>query len=134
MTFSASFCRLWDFLLENLKLKKKYFNDVHWNEYIVIKEIEIVFHISWFFRNEKGVDYMEIFIPGWNFISVYRVFAIICKFAIIWKISTWVKRYFNPDWNTIASNFSHFDTILLCYHLSRDFWIPWNFWILGNIL
>ena len=31
---------------------------------IVIKEIEIVFHISWFFRNEKGVDYMEIFIPG----------------------------------------------------------------------
>ena len=36
--FSASFCWLWDFLLENLKLKKK-FNDVHWNVWTNIKTL-----------------------------------------------------------------------------------------------
>ena len=30
--------------------------------------------------------------------------------------------------------FSHFHIIWLCQCLSRNIWIPWNFWILVNIL
>ena len=37
----ASFCWLWDFLLENLKFKKKNSDDVHWNMWTSIKKLYV---------------------------------------------------------------------------------------------
>ena len=38
--FFASFCWLWDFLLENLKVKKNS-DDVHWNVWTIIKKLYV---------------------------------------------------------------------------------------------
>ena len=41
VTFFASFCWLWDFLLENLKFKKKNSDNVHWNMWTSIKKLYV---------------------------------------------------------------------------------------------
>ena len=46
-----------------------------------------------------GADYMEIFIPGWNFNLVYRVEKncnYMKNFNPVWK-------YFNSGWNTVVA-------------------------------
>ena len=54
---------------------------------MIITEINsVVFYLL------LGADYMEIFTPGWNFNSIYRVE----------KNGNYVKN-FSPGWNIIAS-------------------------------
>ena len=50
--------------------------------------------------DEKRVDYMEIFIPGWNFNSVYQDEKN-CSYMNNLN-QDW--NYFNPGWNLIASS------------------------------
>ena len=72
--FIAKFCWLWDFLLENLKLKKNS-DDIHWNVWINIKTLYARNNIS-----KKRIPNMRFFIFWSKFCFLgdyYRAFFVV---------------------------------------------------------